>query len=79
MTDILNFILDSATTFLTSILNLLPQSPFLAISNVAVAQWLPSLNWIIPIAEIIAILQAWVAAVLVFYSFKIIMRWIKVI
>jgi len=79
MTDILNFILDSATTFLTSILNLLPQSPFLAISNVAVAQWLPSLNWIIPIAEIIAILQAWVAAVLVFYSFKIIMRWIKAI
>ena len=79
MIDILNFILDSATTFLTNILNLLPQSPFLAISNVAVAQWLPSLNWIIPITEIIAILQAWGAAVLVFYSFKIIMRWIKAI
>jgi len=78
-TEILNFILDSAVTLLTSVLNILPQSPFSLISNSPIQEFLPTLNWFVPVSQIVSILQLWVTAVLTFYGYKLILRWVKAI
>lgn len=62
------------------VLGLLPDSPFQAITVVSdVAPMLGSLNWIVPVGEILAILQAWVLAIGIFYIYQVILRWVKVV
>lgn len=58
---------------------LLPPSPFHAISNSSVAPYLAGVNWIFPVSEMIAILQAWVVAVLVWYLASAALRWAQAI
>ena len=58
---------------------LLPPSPFQAISNSAVAQYLAGFNWIFPISEVVAILQAWVVAILTWYLASAALRWAQAI
>lgn len=62
---------------LGSIISFLPNSPFQAVNNANVDQFLGTLNWFLPISEIIAILQAWLVCVVVFYLYQVILRWVK--
>lgn len=67
-------------TFLSWVLNLLPMSPFTKyIDAVETLPYLSYLNWFIPIGALIAIGQAWLVAVGIFYLYSIILRWIKAI
>lgn len=77
--DILNWIISLLGLVLNGILNVLPNSPFTAISNSSVSEYLPGLAWIIPFSQIIAVSEAWLSAILVYYTYSIIMRWIKII
>jgi hypothetical protein len=55
-------------------------SPFERITNViSDTQVLQMLNWVLPMAEIIAILQAWLLAIGGWYVAKVGLRWLKVI
>lgn len=66
--------------FLTFAIGLLPESPFTvfiqAINNLP---YLDVLNWFVPVSEIVAIGQAWLIAVTLFYVASLILRWIKAI
>ena len=64
---------------LTWIIELLPDSPFQTVSNADVSEFMGALNWIIPLDKIVAELEVWLSAVIIFYAYQIILRWIKAI
>lgn len=73
---------DSLVSFGRSVLDLLPESPFMFLqdmTNTEVYDWLKMLNWFIPINSFIGILEAWLSGILVYYVYQIVLRWIKVI
>ena len=68
------------TKFLDWVLALLPHSPFQsfikACTDLPALGWL---NWVIPIGQIIAICEAWLVAIGLFYLYSIVLRWIRAI
>lgn len=77
--DMINFIIKLLGTVLNGILSILPNSPFSLINNSSVSEYLGGLAWIVPFPQLITILETWLACILVYYTYSIIMRWIKVI
>jgi uncharacterized membrane protein len=63
----------------TWLLSFLPDSPFSYISNSPIGQYLPALNWIIPVQMMVDSMSVWLTAIGFYYLLAIIMRWIKVI
>lgn len=61
------------------VLALLPDSPFQAIDNSAVGQFMGNLNWIIPLNVILAEIEAWLTAVAIYYLYQVVLRWTKAI
>lgn len=72
-------IMSNLMNALTWVIELLPNSPFQAISNSDVNQFMGTLNWFIPLDKIVAELELWLAAVVIFYMYQIILRWIRAI
>lgn len=64
---------------LSWVLFVLPDSPFKALSNSPIKQYLPALNYFIDVAFIINTLAAWVTCIAVYYGYQVILRWIKAI
>lgn len=68
------------TTFLQWVLALLPTSPFTsfiqACSDIPYLGWL---NWFIPVGQMIAVGEAWLVAIGLFYMYSIVLRWIRAI
>lgn len=69
----------SLINLLARLVDLLPDSPFVIIDNSAISSYLPTLNYFVPITEIIAILEIWLVAITTYYLFSVALRWIKVI
>lgn len=64
----------------STVIMLLPLSPFLYFNAIMLDnQLLRFLAWIVPIPQIIILLQTWVSAVTVFYISKVILRWVKIV
>ena len=61
------------------VLSLLPDSPIQAVSNSPVAQYLPYVNWFIPISFMLSTAEAWLTAIAVYYAISAIMRWVKAV
>ena len=60
--------------------DLLPLSPFIHFNRIAIDNAvLGGIAWLVPLAEIIALLQAWLVAIATWYIAKIGLRWIKMI
>lgn len=67
-------------SILDAILIVLPTSPFRGyLEALEDLPYLKYLNWIFPIGDFIAIAQAWLVAIGLFYLYMIILRWIKAI
>jgi len=63
---------------LGSILFFLPNDPLRPfIDSMAGGEWLGYLNWFVPIGTMISIGYAWLAAIAIFYTYQVILRWIK--
>lgn len=78
--DIVNILVDKLGEFLDWVLNLLPTSPFTRFLDLLVElPYLEYLNWFIPISTFVAIGQAWLVSVGIFYLYSIILRWVKAI
>lgn len=57
------------------VLAVLPESPFVSYANALPnTAWLRYFNWIFPVSECIAVLQAWLAAITVFYTVSVLAR-----
>jgi hypothetical protein len=77
---VLNFIITAFGTMISSIFGLLPVSPFsTAISFSGVSGYLSGLAWFVPINIIITMSETWLAAILVYYGYMIVLRWVKVV
>lgn len=62
------------------IISFLPGSPFKALvvsfSNIP---YLSYLNWFLPVTEILAVMQAWLAVVATYYVYSALMRIIRIL
>lgn len=66
--------------FIQKLITLLPLSPFRSfLDRLDVSGYLGLLNYFIPVAEIIAVLQAWVTAITLYYVYSVIARWVRLI
>ena len=66
--------------FLNAVLGLLPTSPFIAfIDAFESLPYMGYLNWFIPVSTFIAIGQAWLLSVGIFYLYSIVLRWVRAI
>lgn len=64
----------------TGIISFLPGSPFKAlVQSFSNIPYLSYLNWFVPITEMLAVLEAWLAVVAVFYVYQAIMRFIHLL
>ena len=76
----MSFAKEIISTFLDWVLKLLPTSPFTsfieACSDMPYLGWL---NWFIPVGQMIAVGEAWLVAIALFYMYSIVLRWIKAI
>lgn len=77
--DFLNMIIAGLAAIINAIVVILPSSPFKALDNSPINQYLGMVNWFIPAYDILAELTAFCLAVLVYYGYSIVMRWIKAI
>jgi len=62
-----------------AVIGVLPDSPFTMISNSAIGEYIGYINWILPLQQIVAILQVWVVAIAIFYIYQAILRWVKAV
>lgn len=71
---------DFIVNVLNAMLSFLPDSPFATyLDNTVVNKYLGYVNWFIPVADMIAIGQAWLIAIAVFYIYQALLRWVKAI
>ena len=66
--------------FANWVLALLPTSPFqVYIHSLGSLPFMGYLNWFIPVNTFVAIGQAWLVAIGLFYLYSIILRWVRAI
>lgn len=62
------------------LISFLPNSPFQAlILGISSIPYLKYFNWFFPVAEALALMEAWLAVVAVYYLYQAIMRYIHLI
>lgn len=65
---------------LALVMSFLPASPFQTVTNAIMEiPYLQYLNWFFPVTECIAVLEVWLSAIVIYYLYSAIMRWIKII
>lgn len=70
----------NVSNVLDNIINILPGSPFSAyIDALDKLPYLNTLNYFIPVGQIIAVGESWLVSIVIFYAVMVLMRWIKVI
>jgi flagellar biosynthesis protein FliQ len=80
LSDLLGFTSTMLNNVLAVVAQVLPDSPFQAISKIPeVTAVLGFVNWVVPLSEMMAIFQAWITAIVVFYVYQIVLRWARAI
>lgn len=75
-----DWLTDTINTIQSAIFLLLPDSPFKNLSMPReVTEILGYINWIVPFYMIGNVLLAWTLAIVVYYAYQTILRWIKTI
>lgn len=78
--SIVNFIISAIGNLASSILSLLPDSPFASVKIQSISsKYLRHLAWIIPFETLITILGTSLVAVGTYYLYQIVLRWVKAI
>lgn len=73
-------IVDIFNSFWQAIISFLPTSPFTAfINQMESVPFLAELNWFVPVSEMIAVLEVFLAVVVVYYIYSAIMRFIHLL
>lgn len=78
--DFLDKLRDTVSGIGDKIIGILPKSPFTFLAaSPQVAEVLGYLNWFFPIDTMIAMTEAWLTAIVIYYVFQAILRWAKII
>lgn len=83
MGAIFNKLGDLLIEMLNAVVLLLPDSPFIFLESnyipEEVRNILPYVNWFIPVGTIVTIVEVWLSAVIIYYAYQAILRWVKAI
>jgi len=74
--SLINKVIAAAGEVLTVLFSLLPDSPFIYVLELE-NTWIEYINYIIPVAGIIAHLELFLVAVAIYYVLRIPLRWVK--
>lgn len=78
--NLINGTIKGLGAVLSFVFSVLPPSPFKVIAiNSDVKQFLGYINYLLPLNECLAILEAWTAAIGIYYIYQIALRWLKAI
>lgn len=78
MADIWSAIAGIINSILSFVFSFLPPSPFKGMfTAMADNEILQYLNWFVPVSDFVAMLSVWLGAIIVFYAYQIVLRWIK--
>lgn len=77
--DIINLVIKLVGGILGLLISFLPNSPFNIIYNSSFGEILSQVNYLIPIAEMVVILESWLFAITGYYVYSIFARWLKAI
>jgi len=59
---------------------MLPQTPFRNLTSIiGTNPYIDAVSWVIPIAQILSLLQVWLTAIALYYVVRVPLRWAKVI
>lgn len=72
-------ILDGFAVVLNVVCSIFPKSPFVFVRDGAFADLIAKINYFIPIYEMVAIAEAWLIAVAIWYGISVVARWVKAI
>ena len=73
-------VFDALGLLFSTVVGLLPQSPFNGFYNLTLdSELLSMVAWFFPVKEMIVTCEAWLVAVSVFYLYSAILRWAKAI
>lgn len=79
LSNFLQGLIDILGSALNFVVQIFPPSPFNIIGNSEFHSLISKINFFIPVYEFIAIGQAWLVAVGVYYLYAIFARWVKAI
>ena len=75
-----DYVLEVFNKFYTWVIALLPASPFATLVNsIGSIPYLAYLNWFFPITECLALLEAWLVVVAIFYLYRMVLSYIHLI
>lgn len=81
--SLINFIIDAFGSIANIAVSILPESPFLFLTEFQIdsslVKNLSFLNWVIPITSFLTITAYWLSAIVVYYLVSVILRWVKLI
>ena len=78
--DLFEWLRQSFEGLIPRIMQVLPRSPFLGFRDLAAnVPYLGMVNWFIEVAEMIAVIEAWAAAIAVYYLYSVVARWVRLI
>lgn len=72
--DGINWLLDAVVSAINFVLQILPNSPFQSVDFSAIQPYLSNFNWYFPVKQVITFLGVWLAAVLIYYAYTVILR-----
>lgn len=73
-------ILDIFTQLWGTIISFLPGSPFRSIiASLSSVPYMQYLNWFFPVHECVIVLEVWLTAVAIYYTYSAIMRFIRLL
>lgn len=76
---LINNLIAGLGAVLNAIFSLLPPSPFTALDNSPIASYLPTINYFVPVSQIITISEVWLTGISAYYIYQIVLRWLKAI
>lgn len=79
LSDALQFVIDSIAQVLEWVLYIFPPSPFNIADSMNIGGLVSKINFFIPVYEFIAIGQAWLIAIGIYYGLSTLARWAKTI
>lgn len=78
--NLLNDILGIFNQLWMAIVSFLPGSPFKAIiANLSGVPYMAELNWFFPVHECVIVIEVWLTAVALYYTYMAIMRFIRIL
>lgn len=70
---------DKLNAVLSWIVAFLPDSPFRLLDTTVLAPYIDVINYFVPVSFILSVTTAWLSCIFVYYTYSVIIRWIKLI